>query len=170
MIIAGFNKFTFNVSLVLMSAEFSKIMQTSTRGGKMMKMVPVTDVIDFFIEKNSYEESINRQLLFDFLTIFHMYQKMVLLDRRHPQINMEVKEYFVCRREQCDTLKSFLIDLGQHIHKSIVQNRINNESDSKLNQNVIIITNNNNNYYYFLILKAFHTNFFFNIFTDCSHH
>lgn len=141
MIIAGFNKFTFNVCLVLMSAKFNKIMQTSTRGGKVMKMVPVTDVIDFFIEKNPYEESMNRKLLYDFLTIFQMYQKMVLLDRRHPQINMDVKEYFLCRREQCDALRIFLTDLAQHMHKSIVQNKIINECDSKLNQSVIITTN-----------------------------
>lgn len=141
MIIAGFNAFTFNVSLVLLSAEFNKIMQTSTRSGKVMKMVPVADAIDFFIDKDPYEEISNRQLFY-FLTIFQMYQKMVLLDRRHPHINMELKEYFVCSREQCDALKTFLIDLGQHMHKSIVQNKINNESDLKLNQNVIIITNN----------------------------
>lgn len=143
MIIAGFNEFTFNVSLVLMSAEFNKIMQTSTRSGKVMKMVPVTDAINFFIEKYPYEKINNRKLFYDFLTIFQMYQKMVLLDRRHPQINMEIKEYFICCCEEFDALKTFLIDLGQHIHKSIVQNKINNESDSKLNQNVIIITNNN---------------------------
>lgn len=142
MIIAGFNKFTFNVSLVLLSAEFSKIMQTSTRGGKVMKMLPITDAIDLFIENNPYEKIINRQLVYDFLTIFQMYQKMVLLDRRHPQINVEVKEYFLCRRDQCDTLKTFLMDFGLRLHKSIVQNKITNDSDSKLSQNVIIIANN----------------------------
>lgn len=134
--INSFTTFSYNVSLALLSAAFGKLTKKPLKKNPM-QLTSANEFIDCFLIKNASEERLSQKFILDFLLLFQIYQKMVLLRLDHPNINQQLKDYMGFERFQLNDLDAALQELDSYLHSNIVVNKFKeDEFDPDANQRV----------------------------------